>query len=75
MHPSQIEPANTSFAPSDEEVRRARLVMAAWDDPANARKAAIKIEGRMVERQHIGMAARAVAWSDAIAARAAEAAG
>lgn len=73
IHPSQIEPANTSFAPSEEEVRRARLVMQAWDDPANARRAAIKVEGRMHERQHIGMAARAVSWAEAIAAREAEA--
>jgi citrate lyase subunit beta / citryl-CoA lyase len=74
IHPSQIEPANTSFAPSEEEVRRARLVMSAWDDPSHAGKAAIKVEGRMYERQHIGMMARAVAWSEAIAAREAEAA-
>jgi len=75
IHPGQIEPANTSFAPTEEEVRRARLVIDAFDRPENARKAAIKVEGRMYERQHIGMAARAVSWADAIAAREAEARG
>jgi citrate lyase subunit beta/citryl-CoA lyase len=69
IHPNQIEPANTSFAPTEEEVQRARLVMAAWTLPENARKAAIKVGTRMYERQHIGMSARAVAWAEAIAAR------
>lgn len=73
IHPDQIEPANTSFAPTAEEVRRARAVMQAWEDPQNARKAAIKVEGRMYERQHIGMMARAVTWAEAIAAREAQA--
>ena len=75
IHPNQIEPANTSFAPTDEEVRRARLVIAAFDLPENAKRAAIKVENRMYERQHIGMASRAVAWSEAIAARDAQAQG
>ena len=75
IHPNQIEPANTSFAPTDEEVRRARLVIAAFDLPENAKRAAIKVENRMYERQHIGMASRAVAWSEAIATRDAQAQG
>jgi citrate lyase subunit beta/citryl-CoA lyase len=69
IHPNQVEPANTSFAPTEEEVRRARLVIEAFDKPENAKRGAIKVEGRMYERQHIGMAKRAVAWSDAIAAK------
>lgn len=73
IHPNQLEPANTSFAPTEEEVRRARLVIEAFDQPEHARRAAIKVEGRMYERQHIGMATRAVVWSEAIATRDAEA--
>jgi citrate lyase subunit beta/citryl-CoA lyase len=69
IHPNQVEPANTSFAPTEEEVRRARLVIDAFDKPENAKRGAIKVEGRMYERQHIGMAKRAVSWSDAIAAK------
>ena len=69
IHPNQIEPANTCFAPSDEEVRRARMTIAAFDQPENAKRGAIKIEGRMYERQHIGMARRAVTWSEAIKAK------
>ncbi|MDR7037845.1 MULTISPECIES: HpcH/HpaI aldolase/citrate lyase family protein [Methylobacterium] len=69
IHPNQLEPANTSFAPTEEEVRRARLVIDAFDLPENAKRGAIKVEGRMYERQHIGMAKRAVVWSEAIAAK------
>ncbi|AWN41942.1 CoA ester lyase [Methylobacterium durans] len=69
IHPNQLEPANTSFAPTEEEVRRARLVIEAFDLPENAKRGAIKVEGRMYERQHIGMAKRAVVWSEAIAAK------
>ena len=69
IHPSQIEPANTCFAPSAEEVARARKVIAVFDEPDNAKKGAIKIDGRMYERQHIGMARRAVSWHEAISAK------
>ncbi|KQP07330.1 malyl-CoA thiolesterase [Methylobacterium sp. Leaf99] len=69
IHPNQIEPANTCFAPTEEEVRRARIVIEAFDKPENLKRGAIKIEGRMYERQHIGMARRAVNWSEAIAAK------
>ncbi|MFC7053445.1 HpcH/HpaI aldolase/citrate lyase family protein [Hansschlegelia quercus] len=69
IHPNQIEPANTCFAPALEEVERARKVIAAFDLPENARRGAIRVEGRMYERQHIGMARRAVVWHEAISAR------
>ncbi|GJE46514.1 HpcH/HpaI aldolase/citrate lyase family protein [Methylobacterium soli] len=69
IHPNQLEPANTSFAPTAEEVRRASLVIDAFDKPENAKRGAIKVEGRMYERQHIGMAKRAVSWSEAIASK------
>jgi citrate lyase subunit beta/citryl-CoA lyase len=69
IHPNQIEPANTCFAPSAEEVSRARKVIEAFDLPENAKRGAIKVDGRMYERQHIGMARRAVSWHEAIAAK------
>lgn len=69
IHPSQIEPANTCFAPMQDEVDRARKVIDAFDLPENARRGAIKVDGRMYERQHIAMARRAVAWHEAISAK------
>jgi citrate lyase subunit beta / citryl-CoA lyase len=70
IHPSQIAAANAVFAPSAEEVDRARAIMAAFALPENAHKGAIQLDGRMVERLHADMAARLVAIAEAIAARA-----
>ena len=47
----------------------ARRIIAAFELPENARKGAISLDGRMVERLHRDMARRTVAIADAIAAR------
>ena len=69
IHPKQLEPCNTVFAPSEDEVAFARAVMAAFALPENADKGALRLEGKMVERLHAQMAARTVAMADAIAAQ------
>jgi len=61
IHPSQIAPANAVFSPSEEEVAWARALVAAFDDPANAGKGAIRVEGRMVELLHRDEARRTLA--------------
>ncbi|MBI3438865.1 MAG: CoA ester lyase [Proteobacteria bacterium] len=66
IHPSQIEAANTVFAPSPEEVTRARAVIAAFALPENAGKGVIKVDGRMTELLHLEEAKRVVAVSEAI---------
>lgn len=58
IHPRQVEPCNQLFAPTAEEVEWARTVIATFDDPANAAVGAIRIEGQMVERMHLGVARR-----------------
>lgn len=69
IHPTQIEPCNRIFAPDPDEVAFARRVIAAFDEPENAGKGVLKIEGRMVERLHAEQGRRLVAMADAIAAR------
>ena len=69
IHPSQVEPANEIFAPAADEVERARKVIAAFEQPENAGKGAISLDGRMVERLHADIGRRTVAMADAIAAR------
>ena len=71
IHPSQVDPCNAAFAPSETEVADARKIIAAFDQPENRAKGAISLDGRMVERLHAEIAARVVAMSEAIAARAA----
>lgn len=68
IHPSQIAPCNAAFAPSDDEVNWARAVIAAFEEPENQGKGAIKVDGRMVELLHADMARRTVAIAEAIAA-------
>lgn len=68
IHPSQIEVANRHFSPDPVEVAWSRAVIAAYADPANARKGAIRVENRMAERLHLAQARRLVAVADAIAA-------
>ncbi len=70
IHPSQIEPCNTAFSPSADEVAQARNIIAAFDLPENKGKGVVSIDGRMVERLHAEMARRTVAIAEAIAARA-----
>lgn len=67
IHPSQIDAANTIFAPSAEEVARARAVIAAFALPENAGKGVIKVDGRMTELLHLDEAKRVVAVVEAIA--------
>ncbi|HMA57404.1 MAG TPA: CoA ester lyase [Pseudolabrys sp.] len=70
IHPSQIEPCNTAFSPSQAEVEQARKMIAVFDLPENKGKGVVSIDGRMVERLHADMARRTVAIAEAIAARA-----
>ncbi|MBV6657521.1 MAG: CoA ester lyase [Devosiaceae bacterium] len=69
IHPRQLETCNTIFAPDPDEVAFARTIIAAFEEPENRSKGAIRIEGKMVERLHAEMAQRTVAKAGAIAAR------
>jgi len=66
IHPSQIDAANAIFAPTSEEITRARAVIAAFALPENAGKGVIKVDGRMTELLHLEDAKRLVAVSEAI---------
>ena len=67
IHPSQIEPCNRVFTPSEAEVAFARAVIAAYALPENAAKGAIRVEGRMAERLHLAQAEKLVAVAEAAA--------
>jgi citrate lyase subunit beta / citryl-CoA lyase len=70
IHPGQVEACNAIFTPAPEEVAYARKVIAAFEQPENAARGAIRLEGQMVERLHAEMARRTIAIADAIAAAA-----
>src|SRR5690349_1092852 len=68
IHPSHIAACNAIFTPPADEVEMARKIIAAFQQPENASRGAIQLDGRMVERLHADMARRTIAIADAIAA-------
>lgn len=70
IHPDQIATANEIYAPSRQEIESARAIVAAFEEPENAGKGAISLNGRMVERLHAEMAKRTLALAEAIAEQA-----
>lgn len=66
IHPSQIETCNAVFAPTAEEVSRARAVIDAFALPENAGKGVIKVDGKMTELLHLEEARRLVSVDEAI---------
>ena len=69
IHPSHISACNTAFSPDPGEVAWARAVIAAFAAPENAGRGALRVEGRLAERLHLGQAEKLAALADAIAAR------
>jgi len=69
IHPSQIDAANAAFAPSPEEVARAREVVDAFASADAAGKGAIRVGYRMVERLHLDAARRLLARHEAASTR------
>jgi citrate lyase subunit beta/citryl-CoA lyase len=49
IHPAQVEPINRAFSPSEAEVSRARMVIAAWEAAAKEGRGAISIDGEMID--------------------------
>jgi citrate lyase subunit beta/citryl-CoA lyase len=69
IHPSQVEPANAMFGPSDEEVEHAQQMIATFDEAKAAGKGVVTFNGRMVEELHVRDAQRILAIAEAISAR------
>ena len=70
IHPRQIEPCNAVFSPGESDIRWAEQVIAAFALPENARKGALRVDGKMVELLHLEEAHRVQATMAAIADRA-----
>lgn len=65
IHPAQIGPVNEAFAPSASEIELARKIMAIFDQPENAGRGVVQIDGQMVERLHLDIARRTLALVEA----------
>ncbi len=62
VHPRQIPVVRRAFAPTEEEVERARRILAAWA-AREAGTGAIRVDGRLVDRP-------VVRWAEEVLARA-----
>ncbi len=60
IHPAQIEPCNTVFSPSTDDLEWAQGVIAAFGLPENQGKGAIRVDGKMTELLHLEQARRLV---------------
>ncbi len=69
IHPSQVEPANDTWAPSADEIDHAQRVIAAFDEATAEGRGVVTVDGRMIENLHVEQARRTLAVADAIAQR------
>ena len=69
IHPSQIEPANRTFAPDENDIAAAKAIIAAFALPENSSKGVVSINGRMVERLHLAIAKKTMAFAKSIEER------
>jgi len=68
IHPKQIEPANRAFAPTGDELARARRPIEAHEQAARDGRGVAVVDGRLVESLHVAEARRQVLLADMIAA-------
>ena len=69
IHPSQIPLANEVFTPPPSEVDRARRILLALDEAAQAGRGAAQLDGRMIDAASARMAQNIVQIASAIATR------
>jgi citrate lyase subunit beta/citryl-CoA lyase len=69
IHPSQVEPCNRVFAPTEADVEQAGRIIAAFEEAEAAGKGVVTVDGRMIENLHVENARRTLSIHDAIAKR------
>jgi citrate lyase subunit beta/citryl-CoA lyase len=69
IHPKTIAAANETFAPSSDEVERARRIVEAHADALARGQGVVVVDGRLVENLHVEDARRVLALAAAIAGR------
>lgn len=66
IHPTQVEPANDTWAPSDDEIEYAGRVIEAFDRAVADGKGVVTVDGRMIENLHVDNARRVLMTAEAI---------
>jgi citrate lyase subunit beta / citryl-CoA lyase len=68
IHPKQIEPCNSAFAPSEEEITLSRRIIEAFEEAQREGRGVVTVDGRMIENLHVDNARRVLAVAEAIGA-------
>lgn len=66
IHPSQLEPCNRVFAPSEAEIERSRKIITAFEEARAEGRGVVTVDGRMIENLHVDNARRILALAEAI---------
>lgn len=66
IHPAQIPIMNEVFSPADEDVNRAKRVVEAFEKSVSEGKAAVQLDGKMVDIPVYERAKKTVEWADII---------
>jgi len=69
IHPRQLAAANRIFAPDDEEVEEAQVIVDAFARAEAAGQGVVVVNGRLVENLHVAQAQRLLDLADAIGQR------
>jgi len=64
VHPSQVEPANEAWSPTDEEVELARRVIEAYAAAEAEGRGVVTVDGRMIEHLHVANAHRTLSLAE-----------
>ncbi len=69
IHPRQVATANQIFAPSDDEITEANIIVSAFEQARSEGKGVVVVNGKLVENLHVAAAQRLLALSDTIGAQ------
>ena len=69
IHPRQLDAANRVFAPSNDDIAEADIIVTAFEQARAEGKGVVVVNGQLVENLHVAAARRLLALADAIGAR------
>ena len=69
IHPRQVAAANQIFAPSNDEIAEANIIVTAFEQAQTEGKGVVVVNGQLVENLHVASARRLLALSGAISAQ------
>lgn len=67
IHPTQVEPTNDVWAPSETDIDYSKRVIEAFNEAVSEGRGVITVDGRMIENLHVDNARRVLATAEAIA--------